>query len=388
MEARDVETSIAAGEQALQALLQCARASAGTREAHAAEPGLCKRRLPMGLAALKRSLAQGGTGDVGPAVTRADGVFLPREQPLRGRESCSRFGTFAVARTGDRTPGAPGICPLDAQVNRPARGDAYVLQEWMPWFAVEHPFQERASWCEPCFALELAESVLMEVAQEAPAASAGALLVVSVDGTGGPMMTAEAVKRKATLGPGEKRPRKKAALVGVGDTVDAKPRSPEALAERLVDPEAAHARQQRAGTADAGPRAHQVRRVASLVRTKPAVRELIKADAERRDPQHHHPVVVWRDGALGLWHLAPKLFTPWKRVTSVRDIIHVVSDLGTAATAWFPEGSRGGKPWVQATLTAMLSGRVGSVIGGLRQLLTKRRLRQSVRETLANVVVF
>jgi hypothetical protein len=402
MEALDIETSIAEGEQALQALIQFARESAGQREAHEAEKGIFKRLLPIGWAAMKLYFAQCGTGDVGPAVTRADGVVMPREKPLRGREYFSLFGKFAVARTCYRTPGEPGIFPLDAQVNLPERCYSYFLQEWMTLFAVEHPFKESASWCEQFFALELAESVLMEVVQEtpedyegfyaqrpvAPEESAGELLVVSFDGKGVPMMKAEAVKLKAKLGPGEKRQRKKEALVGVCYTVEAKPRSPEALAELLVDPEAARARQQRAGTTDEAPRAQQVRRVASLVRTKQAVMELIKADAERRDPQHRQPLVVLLDGALGLWNLAPKLFKPWKRVTCVLDIIHVVSYLWTAANALFPEGSRGGKHWVQEKLTAILSGRVGYVIGGLRQLLTKRRLRKPVRETLAKVITF
>jgi hypothetical protein len=44
-----------------------------------------------------------------------------------------------VARTCDRTAGEPGIFPLDAQVNLPARCDSYVLQEWMTLFEVEHP---------------------------------------------------------------------------------------------------------------------------------------------------------------------------------------------------------------------------------------------------------
>jgi hypothetical protein len=402
METLDVETSIAEGEQALQALIQFARESAGTREAHEAEQGIFKRLLPIGLAAMKLYFAQCGTGDVGPAVTRADGVFLPREKPLRGREYFSLFGKFAVARTCYRTPGEPGIFPLDAQVNFPERCYSYFLQEWMTLFAVEHPFKESASWFEQLFDLELAESVLMEVAQEAPEdyegfyaqrpvapeESAGELLVVSFDGKGVPMMKAEAVKLKAKLGPGEKRQRKKEALVGVCYTVDAKPRSPEALAELLVDPEAARARQRRAGTTDEAPRAQQVRRVASLVRTKQAVMELIKVDAERRDPQHRKPLVVLLDGALCLWNLAPKLFKPWKRVTCVLDIMHVVSYLWTAANALFPEGSRAGKHWVQEKLTAILSGRVGYVIGGLRQLLTKRRLRKAVRETLEKVITF
>jgi hypothetical protein len=221
-----------------------------------------------------------------------------------------------------------------------------------------------------------------------PEESAGELLVVSFDGKGVPMIKAEAVKLKAKLGTGEKRQKKKEALVGVSYTVEAKPRAPEALAEVLVDPEAARARRQRAGTREEAPRAQQVRRVASLVRTKQKVMECIKADAERRDPQHRKPLVVLLDGALCLWRLATKLFKPWKRVTCVLDIMHVVGSLWSAANALFGEASQAGKHWVQQKLTAILSGRVGYVIGGLRQILTKHPLRQSVRETLQKVITF
>ncbi len=402
MEALDVEMSIAEGEQALQALLKFVHESADKLEAHDAEKGIFKRLLPIGLAAMKRYFAQRGTGDVGPAITRADGEMLPRETPLRGRDSCSLFGTFQVARTCDRTPGEPGIFPLDAQVNLPERCSSYVLQEWMTVFEVEHPFKERSSWFEPLFDLEVAESVLMAVAKEAPAdyedfyaqrpmpqeVSEGELLVVSVDGKGVPMIKAEAIKLKAKLGTGEKRQKKKEALVGVSYTVDAKPRSPEALAELLVEPEAARTRQQREGATDDAPRAQQVRRLASLVRTKQAVMALIKADAERRDPQHRQPLVVLLDGALGLWYLATKLFKAWKRVTCVLDIMHVVGYLWSAANALCGEASKAGKHWVQQKLTAILRGRVGDVIGGLRHILTKQQLRQSVRETLAKVITF
>ena len=167
----------------------------------------------------------------------------------------------------------------------------------------------------------------------APEDTAGELLVVSFDGKGVPMIKEEAAKLKAKLGTGEKRQKKKEALVGVSYTVDPKPRSPEALAELLVDPEAARARRQREDTRDEAPRAQQVRRVASLVRTKQEVMECIKADAERRDPQHRKPLVVLLDGALGLWRLAPQLFKPWKRVTCVLDIMHVVGYLWSAANA-------------------------------------------------------
>jgi hypothetical protein len=220
------------------------------------------------------------------------------------------------------------------------------------------------------------------------AATAGELLGVRCEGKGVPMIKAEAVKLTATWGTGEKRQQKKEARGGVSDTVDAKPRSPEALAALLVEPEAARARRQREETRDEAPRAQQVRRLASLVRTTQAVMALIQADAERRDPQPRNAVVVRLEGALGLWNLATKLFKPWTHVTVVLDIRPVVGSLWSAAHAWCEEASTAGQPWVQQKLTAILRGRVGYVIGGLRHILTKQRRRQSVRETLANVITF
>jgi hypothetical protein len=95
--------------------------------------------LPIGLAAMTLYFTQRGTGDRGPAITRADGVVLARESKLRRRDYFSLFGKFAVARTCYRMPGEPGIFPLDAQVNLPERCYSYFLQEWMTLFEVEHP---------------------------------------------------------------------------------------------------------------------------------------------------------------------------------------------------------------------------------------------------------
>src|SRR4029450_7801108 len=124
MESLDVETRIAEGEQALQALLKCARANAGKLEAHAAGQGLFTRLMPIGLAAMTRYFAQRGTGAVGPAVTRADGVLLARAQKLRVRDYCSLGGKCAVTRTCDRPPGG---------------GDPACRPEWMTVSAVDHP---------------------------------------------------------------------------------------------------------------------------------------------------------------------------------------------------------------------------------------------------------
>lgn len=347
-------------------------------------------------------VAQRGTGDAGPAVTRADGGLLPREKPRRGRDAFSIFGTCKVARPCYRMAREPGLFPLDAQGNLPERGYSSFLPEWMTLVAVEPPFKESSGWFEQLFALEVAERVLMEVAKEAPVdtedfsaqrpvpqeATEGALLVVSFDGTGVPMIKAAAATLKATWGTGEKRQRKKEALVGGSDTVEAKPRSPAVRAERLVDPAAARARRQREHGTDDAPRAQQGRRGASLVRPKQAVMERIKAAAERRDPPHRTPLVVLLAGARGLWHQATTLCQAWKRGTCVLDIMHVVGDRWSAANALCGEQSQAGPHWGQQKLPALLRGRVGYVIGGLRQSLTKQQRRPSGRETLQQVLTF
>ena len=248
----------------------------------------------------------------------------------------------------------------------------------------------------------VAERVVRAGAQAAPADSeavsaqqplppedtAGALLVVRVDGQGVPLSTAAATTLTAQWSTGEQRQTQKAALVGVNSTGEPKPRSPEARAERLVEPEAARARRQRAGVTDEAPRAQQGRRLASLVRTQPAVRERSKAEAARRDPQHRHPLGGVRDGARGRWRLATTRFKSWQRVTCVLDIMPVVGSLWRAATALCGAGAKAGTRGVQAKLAALLRGRGGAVTGGRRPILTKRRRRRSGRETLATVITF
>jgi hypothetical protein len=222
MEALDSETSRAEGEPALQALLTFVRAHAGQLAAHDAEPGLCKRLRPMGLAALLRSCAQRGPGEVGPAVPRADGVLLPREQQRRGRASFAILGQCQVARPCDRAPAAPGLCPRYAPVNLPERCDSSFRRAWMTVCEGAYPCQERAGVVAPRFELEGAERGWRAVAPEAPqdaqaceaprplspADTVGARLGGRFAGQGVPRRQEEAAQLKAKWGTGEKRPQR------------------------------------------------------------------------------------------------------------------------------------------------------------------------------------
>jgi hypothetical protein len=372
-------------------------------EASDAERTIFRMMMPVALAAMKLFFAEKGTGDVGPAIEDADGSMLERESRLRGRQYFSVFGKIVVPRSCYRADGRPGIFPLDAQVNFPERSYSHFLQEWMTLFDVDHPFREGSNLFEQLLGLNIAESVLMDVAQEAAVdydafyaqrkpprtQDEGELQVASFDGKGIPMIKKEAAKLKSKLGKGEKRQTKKEALVGVSYTVDRKERTPEDLAETLIFPEEARQRREREGRQkDSMPRAKNARRLASLTRSKEEVMEIVRKDAEQRDPEHQRPLVVLLDGALGLWRLAIKRFKDWRNVAFILDIMHVVGYLWLAANTLFKEGSLEGKEWVQKKLTEILRGRVGYVIGGLRQILVKRKLKKSQKKALQKVVTF
>jgi hypothetical protein len=208
------------------------------------------------------------------------------------------------------------------------------------------------------------------------------------------MIKEEAAKLVARLGKGEKRLKKKEALVGVSYTVDRNYRTAEELAESLVDPETARRRREESGRAkQKPPEAKNILRYASLERPKTEVYETIKADAERRDPKHERPLVVLLDGAHGLMTLALPAFSGvWSNAFFILDVIHVTEYLWDVANALFGEKTPEGRQWVQEKLTEILKGRVGYMIGGLRQMLDsskrKHNLKQSQRKAIQEAITY
>ncbi|MCP4156833.1 MAG: hypothetical protein GY757_54475 [bacterium] len=78
------------------------------------------------------------------------------------------------------------------------------------------------------------------------------------------------------------------------------------------------------------------------------------------------------DGALGLWNLAAKTFCGTDYV-GVLDIIHVLEYLWVAGNAIYGEKDPKTEKWVYKNLLSILQGKVGRVIGGLKQTLKKRK---------------
>jgi hypothetical protein len=403
MEAYDAECCAGEIRDGAEKIIAFVTSKANRMEAHQVERAVFSLVLRIGLAAMRFYFAERGTGDVGAAIIETGGRVLKRSKGLFVCAYFSIFGKIDVPRTRYRARTGESIFPLDRQANLPERCYSYFLQEVCNRLEVDRPYLESSSFLEEYFELQVAESVLIDLAKDAATdyrpyyenralpdpEIEGEIQVASFDGKGVPVTKEEAAKLKARLGKGEKRQKKKEALVGVSYTVDRNDRTAEELAESLVDPEAARRRrEEQDDESEERPRAKNVRRYASLERPKREVFEEIRDDAERRDPNHERPLAVLLDGAHTLRDLAIEYFSHWPVVVLILDIIHVTEYLWDIANALFGEKSAEGRQWVLCKLTEALKGRVGYVIGGLRQMLNKRKLSKSKRKTIQKAITY
>ena len=217
----------------------------------------------------------------------------------------------------------------------------------------------------------------------------GEIKVVQFDGKGVPVIKKEAAKLKARQGKGEKRQKKKEALVGVSYTIDKNKRTPEEVAKNLVYPEKVKAKQTEKKKEDSekpiAPKAQNIRRLASLEKSKKEVVEIISKDAKKRSSKDRNQWVVVMDGALSLWSLIAQVLCGINYV-GILDIIHVVEYIWKAGNALHGENNPETQRWVYNTLLSILRGDVGRVIGGLKQRLTKGKFSKNKTEMIEKVI--
>jgi len=406
MQPYDVEQSIVEGRHELNQLFDTIIRNASSIDSYEAERFIFSEVMKVGYAAMKVYFASVGTGDVGENIQTPEGSLYSREASLRGRNYFSVFGKLKVPRTCYRKKGLPGIMPLDAKVNFPQRCYSYLLQQWMSLCGVRDSFDESKVTLNSLLGINISQSRFEIVNHEASKKydqfykekeqplpeSEGELQVLQFDGKGVPVIKSEAAKIKARLGKGEKRQRKKEATVGVSFTVDIQKRTPEQVAENLIYPE--QARKKREAKNGEGKKSDYVkskniRRMASLKRSRASIMEEIIADAKRRDPDQQKAWVVVMDGALCLWN-AVALVLGSIRWTGVLDIIHVVEYLWKVGNCLYGEKTKESEKWVYDHLLAILRGRIGRVIGGLKQILTKgeNTLKQRQKDAISDAITY
>ena len=375
------------------------RASATNRSIDQVERELWERLLTVGRVMLEGYVAGHDTGDLGPTVEH-QGRSLRRLEELHDRRYVSVFGELAIPRTvyGTRETQKYEVVPLDALLNLPERDTSYLLQEWDQAFCVQNSYAKSRQTVERILGIGQSVRILEEMnvsmagdvdafregQPKPPAEEEGSILVVTADGKGVPMRRdgeedrpAHGARRKK----GEKANKKRMACVGSVYTIEPFVRT----ADDMVNEVMRHRRQAHRPA----PQHKQVR--AELTRTiegeevngKDRIFSWFADQAAARNADDHKPVVCVMDGERALWKTLKQYV---EKVVCILDLFHVMERLWQAAHCFHPEGSQEAQAFVTNRLRRILEGEVGYVIGGLRQMATKHRLRGSRARRLSEAI--
>jgi len=376
---------------------------------HQVEEIIFRDLLTIGLSMLRAFLASSGDGDVGPALTipgESPGEppqVLPRLDSPRSRPYQSIFGEVTIERVGygnDRLDAAP----LDARLHLPRRQYSYLLQKWLGAFVIDDAHAEAVKKLQTILGISIpvkaSEDLNREQASDVEPfqdslpvpepSQEGSIVVVTADCKGVPLVRSALAgldeespeevpsrpSRHHRRAKGEKSNKKRMAAVGAVYTIEPFVRTTGEVINEL--------QRKQAATRRPDPRHKRVR--ADLLVGKVSLFLWLADELCRRNPDGAKPVVFLSDGERAL-HDRQGEYLP-EGLTCILDLLHVMERLWKVAWCLFEEGQQKAEAerWVEDRLRMLLDGKVGYVIGGLRQTLTKRKLRGSRRKTMQEVI--
>lgn len=336
--------------------------------AYTVELTLFRRLLALGAALLRLFF-------LSQAALRPAAPHAPDGTPLiyhdqRDTTYFSVFGKLTFARHSFRAPTKAGCCPLDAQLSLPERCYSDLLRDWTCYDASDGAYRETSSTIERILGLDVSVGALQtNVAADAvdvaafyalPPAErdprpAGSIVVVQADGKGVPMVQPSNPDQPLRLGKGQKRTKKKEAIVTCLYTIAPYERTPQDVRAALLHQERRDDHPRRPT-----PIAKEVR--ATLDGKAAAVQQL-HTRAQQREGKHIQARVALTDGAESLQQ---HMTTTFPYYTLVLDIIHASEYLWDTATALLGESNTGRTAWVASKLDLVLCGQSAKVIAQLQ----------------------
>jgi hypothetical protein len=348
------------------------------------ERGLWSRLLSLGHAMLEGFVAAQGTGDVGPTVEHEERTLRRLEQP-HDRRYVSIFGELTIRRHvyGTRETQKHELAPLDARLNLPEGEFSHVLQDWDQHLCVKGPYAEARETVREILGLGQSirslEDMNRTMSQQVesfrqsqptpPAQEEASILVLTSDGKGVPMRKDE-MARSGRRKKGEKANKKRMACVGSVYTIEPFVRSAADVVDEVMRRKA---REKRPVPRHKEVRAELTRPIDGVeVNGKDRIFAWFAQQVAARNPAGDKPVVCVMDGERALWKMLTNYLTG---IVCILDIFHVLERLWQAAHCFCPEGSDQAKAFVNQRLEKVLEGKVGYVIGGLRQMACKQKLK-------------
>lgn len=369
-----------------------------------AEREIFSQLLAMGRTLLEMFVASRGTGDAGPTVER-EGETFRRLPSTHSRCYLSIFGELMIERTvyGSRETQKIESAPLDALLGLPADKFSYVLMDWLERLCLKESYRESTVsladllgvWPSVASAERLNQAmaehapIYRQEQGAAPAKDEAKILVVTADGKGvvmrrpdQPSAEKSSADDKASETKGKKGT-KRMAYVGAVYSIDPFIRSADDVMDEMKRKRRAEDR-----PAPVGKRVWaEMTRLSDgeMCNGRVTLFGQMENELRQRDPNNAKTVVCLMDGERALWNVK-ETFVP--RAIGVLDLFHVMEKLNDAAKVFYPTGSDSAKTFVDDRLRQLLEGKVGYVIGGLRQMATKLRLKGDKRKKLMQVITY
>jgi hypothetical protein len=330
-----------------------------------------------------------------PEAIEYEGKQLRRLPEQRVRAYVSAFGAVPFARDvyATRETQRQEVVPLDAKLGMPESDTSYLLQKWSGKQFVKESYQESRITLAGILGFSPSVNCLEDMAAQASAhaedyldrqgavdpATEAEILVATSDCKGVPMRKIDAPRtkpesgepRRKRLKKGEKNGQKRMACVGGVYSVSPFRRT----VEEVLDETLRKAKQaQRPKPRNKRLRAVLTREIEGVeVNAKDVVFDWLAKELEERDPQERRTVVAIMDGETKLRDLQELKI---RRAIGILDIWHVIEYLWVLAYCFHREGSVAADAFVETYLRKLLEGKVNRVIGGIRQMATKRKLPQ------------
>jgi len=321
-------------------------------------------------------------------IQMEDGQELPYHGEKK-RDYLSIFGKIPFWRPYFYAKGAPGCSPLDAELSLGADRYSDFLREMLEYLGVHVAYNKAAEILERFLGIGLSTRVLQEMIGEdtidvkafyaqkpAPVPSTEAeILVIQADGKGVPLVLETPAEPPVRLGKGQKRGRKKEAIVTTVYTIGCIPRTPEQVVASFFQQD------QRSE-----PKPRPLKRVtpqnkhiwATLDGKDLALDRLAKQVAARQGRHILHKVALC-DGCAAL---QTRIETRFPDFNLILDFVHANEYLWKVANSLLGEDSEQRTAWVADRTLQILSGKTEHVIAEFRSRAQEQPCTVAQRETL------
>jgi hypothetical protein len=268
---------------------------------------------------------------------------------------------------------------LDAELGLPSRCYSDLLRDWAEYCATDEAYDESIRVLERILGLVISKLALETTVQEDAvdvdafyeqkpvplSGDEGSILVVQADGKGVPMKRDEAAAKSARRGKGQKRTKKKEAIVTAIYTVEPHKRTPQDIVEALLPELVEDTGNQQASTSQPERPVPVGKEVRATLDGKDVAFQHLTQRVAHRDGTHVRQRVALTDGDESL---QDRVREQLPQFTLILDIIHASEYLWNAANALMGETHPDRNAWVGEQLLQILSDQTRTVIRTLDTL--------------------